>query len=121
MNKTFILLAGVAVVAVLAYGVLSVDQGADTNATISSLTESTSDFVADATDTVADTTNDAVIATEEFVNESAETVEEWAMDITNETEDAYQAAVEQLQAEDASRIQPAAGDAEADADANVQY
>lgn len=104
MNKTYLSIAGVAVVALVGFGILSQEQGDNANNLISNFGGDAQSITSGIASAVESTTTNLVDGAQDL-----------ASDATQATEEAYEAAVnEVLEATDA--IEPAAGDAEALAD-----
>lgn len=102
MNTKMILtVAGVAVVALVGFGIMTQEQGDNAENMISSFSETTEQYAPDVADAV-ETGMDNVTAT----------TQDLAADAEATANEAYQAAVEEMNAINEDAIEPAAGEAE---------
>jgi len=108
MNKTYLTIAGVAVVALVGFGILSQQQNDQNENILSDLQNSTEEF-----------TSNVATNVEQGYDATVEGAEELAADANQAYEDAVAEVIEagnEMEAE----IEPAAGDAEADMDAEYE-
>lgn len=97
MNKKYLMIAGVAVVALVAFGIMTQEQGDNADNMLTNMSASI----------------------EEGMDSTVEATEEMAADAEATADEAYQAAVEEMKdAKDA--IEPAAGEAEETMEEEVQ-
>jgi phage-related minor tail protein len=102
MNTKMILtVAGVAVVALVGFGVMTQDQGDKAESMISNFSNTTEQYVSDVANAV-----------ETGMDNVTETAQDLAADAESAADNAYQAAVEEMNAISEDAIEPAAGEAE---------